>query len=291
MLHACADHKLTLIPTGETGIYVRGGRYVVVTRHRKRQVKTFHAKIAEAREAKSDRTGSARPAPQTKKPFEDYAREWVDHCQGRTARGFDADTRRSCRRALELYAIPHFERTPLRDIERRDVEKLITKMQRQGLSASSIGRYLATVRAMFADAVERGLQRYSTTPAPTSRGGSSVATSRAPLTCSGSARPSRFRCGFSLEALPPGTSRRPASGAARNRTELLGATGTPGDGLPQRLAFRASRSRLTALPLWTIGEGDASVVRDDCTLIGLAEGTAQASARSAAGEVALPVCK
>ena len=156
MLAACADHRTAMIPTDTPGIFYRGGRYVVVTRHRGRQVKSFHEKWSDAREAKSDRTGTARPAPQTKAPFEDYAREWIDHCQGRTARGFDPDTRESYRRALEIYAVSHFGRTPLRDIERRDVEKLVSKMQRQGLSASSIARYLAAVRAMFSDAVERG---------------------------------------------------------------------------------------------------------------------------------------
>ena len=120
-----------------------------------RQVKTFHEKWSDAREAKSNRTGSARPGPQTKAAFEDYAREWIDHCQGRTARGFDQDTRDSYRRALEIYAIPHFGRTPLRDIERRDVEKLLSKMQRKGLSAATIGRYIAPLRAMYSDAVER----------------------------------------------------------------------------------------------------------------------------------------
>lgn len=45
---------------------------------------------------------------------------------------------------------------PLRDIGRADVEKLITKLQREGLSAASIAAYLAPVRALFSDAVERG---------------------------------------------------------------------------------------------------------------------------------------
>src|ERR1700745_2607814 len=73
MLACCKDHKTTMIPTGTAGIFYRGGRDVVVTRHRGRQVKTFHAKFDQARESKADRTGSARPAPQTKAPFEEYA--------------------------------------------------------------------------------------------------------------------------------------------------------------------------------------------------------------------------
>jgi hypothetical protein len=56
-------------------------------------------------------------------------------CPGRTRRGFDDDTRAAYERALELWAIPHFGSMPLRNVERRDVDKLIAKMQRAGLSA------------------------------------------------------------------------------------------------------------------------------------------------------------
>lgn len=157
--------------------------YVLVTTHRGKQTKQAFASYKAACEAKGDRTGTDRKAPAARTPFEDYARAWIASNQGRTARGFDDDTRKSYGRALELYAIPHFGRTPLRDIERRDIDKLITKLQRQrrelsavtiarlrrdglsdaeidkrrkGLSATTIAKYLAPVRAMFADAVERG---------------------------------------------------------------------------------------------------------------------------------------
>jgi integrase len=156
MRAACKDHATTLIPTGESGIYYRGGSYVVVTVHRGKQTKTFHPTIGLAREARGDRTGTERKPPAARTPFDEYALAWVDSCQGRTSRGFDADTRAGYKRALELYAIPHLGRTPLRDIDRRDIDDLITKMQCKGLSAASIAAYLAPVRAMFSDAVERG---------------------------------------------------------------------------------------------------------------------------------------
>jgi integrase len=152
-----------MIKTTTPGIYKRGSRYVVVWRHRGKQHKSFHRTLAEAREAKGDHTGSSAPAPQIKAPFDDYALQWIDHCQGRTSRGFDEDTRKAYKRALELYAIPHFRSKRLCDIDREDVVRLIAKLQRQGLSAASIAKYVAPVRALFSEVVESG--RLSTNPA------------------------------------------------------------------------------------------------------------------------------
>jgi len=127
-----------------------------VTRHRDKQVKTFHRTLDLAREAKGDRTGTNREAPRSRRPFDEYAREWVANCQGRTVRGFDDDTRKSYEAALDAWAIPHFGATRLRDIDRGDVKNLITKMQRKGLAPATIARYLAPVRALLSDAVEDG---------------------------------------------------------------------------------------------------------------------------------------
>jgi len=142
--------------TKTPGIYKRGGRYVVVWRHRGKQYKSFHRTLAEAREAKADRTGSARPAPSSKRPFADYARTWVQTAQGRTRQGLDEDTRRAYAAALEAHAIPHLGSRSLRDIDRSDINMLITKLQTQGLSPASIAKYIAPVRALFGDAVENG---------------------------------------------------------------------------------------------------------------------------------------
>lgn len=144
-------HAATCSRTGKCGC-----PYVVVTRHRGRQVKSFHRTLELAREAKGDRTRSDRQAPRSRRPFDEYAREWVANCQGRTVRGFDEDTRKSYTAALEAHAIPHFGSTALRDVERKDVRALITKLQRQRLSPATIARYLAPVRALFSDAVEDG---------------------------------------------------------------------------------------------------------------------------------------
>lgn len=156
MLAACHEHRTTMIATSVPGIYTRGGSYVVVSRHRGKQRKSFHRTLAEAREAKADRTGSARPAPQTRRAFDEYAIEWIKTCQGRTARGLDDDTRAGYKRALELHAIPYFGATLLRDIGRADLDQFITHLQNKGLSSRSIAAYIAPLRAMLADAVERG---------------------------------------------------------------------------------------------------------------------------------------
>lgn len=161
--------SLKLERTQTAGIYrrhtakcVREGKkkcscpYVVITRYRGKQVKTFHPTLDLAREAKSDRTQTKRQAPQSKRPFDEYAREWIQTCQGRTKRGFDEDTRAGYARALELHAIPHFGSTRLCDIDRKQVKALITKLQREGLSDGSVARYLAPVRALFSDAVDDG---------------------------------------------------------------------------------------------------------------------------------------
>jgi len=155
-LAACKDHRKTMIPTGSPGIFYRGGSYVTITRHRGKQVKSFHRALAEAREAKGDRTGSSRHAPQTRRPFDVYAREWVASYQGRTQRGFDEDTRAAYAMALERWAIPHYGSTPLRDIDRESVNALVAKLQRQGLSPASVRKYVAPLRALLSDAVSNG---------------------------------------------------------------------------------------------------------------------------------------
>jgi len=72
---------------------------VVVTRHRGKQVKTFHRTLELAREAKGDRTRTDRQAPQSRRAFDEYAREWIASCQGRTVRGFAREQRERAERA------------------------------------------------------------------------------------------------------------------------------------------------------------------------------------------------
>ena len=56
---------------------------------------------------------------------------------------------RDLREPGSMWAIPHFRNTPLSEIDRDDIERLIAKMQRAGLSPASIAVYMAPVRRMF----------------------------------------------------------------------------------------------------------------------------------------------
>jgi hypothetical protein len=87
--------------TRHPGIYERGSRYGVVWRHkgRRRQHKSFHPTLAEAREAKGQRQGGDR-RPVTCQSFEDYVHEWLDGYRGRTSRGLSNRTRDAYRSAL-----------------------------------------------------------------------------------------------------------------------------------------------------------------------------------------------
>ena len=44
--------------------------------------------------------------------------------------------------------------TPLRDITRKDVNELVAKLLRKGLSPETVARYIAPVRALFSGAVD-----------------------------------------------------------------------------------------------------------------------------------------
>jgi integrase len=144
-----------LVKTQTPGVYKRGDRYVVVWRHRGKQLKSFHRTYAEAREAKGQRAGGV-SRPSTKQPFGEYAKAWIDGYQGRTAKGLDEDTRTAYRRALELYAIPFFEGYKLAEIEPPDLRKFVTHLQSTGLSVGSVRKYVAPLKAMFATAYEDG---------------------------------------------------------------------------------------------------------------------------------------
>lgn len=155
MLACCRRHRAVLIPTSTPGIYTRGGSYVVVWRHRGKQHKSFHNTLAEAREAKGGRqSGNRKPA--TKAPFEEYVKGWLESYQGRTTRGLDEGTRDSYRRVMELHAIPFFSGWRLADVEQKDVRQFVSYLQGLGLAPSSVRRYVATLKAMFATAVEDG---------------------------------------------------------------------------------------------------------------------------------------
>jgi integrase len=138
------------------GIYKRGSRYVVVWRHRGRQHKSFHRTLAEAREAKGARQAGERQ-PATRRLVEDYAREWIDSCAGRTSRGFSQQARSDYRRALETHVIPFFDGWKLADVERADIRRLVQALESRGLAPASVVKNLTPVKAMFSGAVDDDL--------------------------------------------------------------------------------------------------------------------------------------
>jgi integrase len=148
--------------TRHPGIYRRGGRYVVVWRHRGRQHKSFHATLAEAREAKGQREAGDR-RPTVRQPFDEYARGWLDSYRGRTARGLSDRTRRSYRRDMEGWVLPFFARYRLADVEAPDVRAFVSHLEAAGLRPGSIRKVLAPVKAMYATAVEDGAVRSNPT--------------------------------------------------------------------------------------------------------------------------------
>jgi integrase len=148
--------------TKTPGIYRRGGRYVVVWQHRGRQHKSFHATLAEAREAKGRRdAGDRRPA--SREPFEDYARRWLGTYRGRTARGLSERTRRTYRGDVERRAIPYFRGYRLEEVEPPDVRAFVGHLEAEGLRPSSIRAIVAPVKAMYATALEDGAVRSNPT--------------------------------------------------------------------------------------------------------------------------------
>jgi integrase len=150
------DHRRMTRVEGHPGIYRKGSRYVVVWKHNGCQHKSSHRTLSEARRAKATRaTGDTRPDPRER--FDAYARAWLDSTQGRTRRGLSPSTRASYRDAIERMAIPHFGSARLGDITAPDIRDYIRALAGQGLSAATVRRYIAPVRALFATAVEDGL--------------------------------------------------------------------------------------------------------------------------------------
>lgn len=148
--------------TRHPGIYRRGGRYVVVWRHRGKQHKSFHRTLAEAREAKG-RRASGDGRPDARVSFETYAKDWIESYRGRTARGLSARTRGAYKRNLELWAYPFFTGYRLSDVEAPDVRSFIDDLEAAGMRPSSIRSVLAPVKAMYATAVEDGAVRSNPT--------------------------------------------------------------------------------------------------------------------------------
>jgi integrase len=144
---------------GHPGIYKRGNSYVVTWRHNGKLRKAAYRTLTEAKRAKAKRV-SGDTTPPARQRFDAYARAWVKTYKGRTGRGVGSSTRDSYRDSIERVLIPHFGSAKLEAITAPDVRRLVDDLTERGLKAASIRRYLAPLRAMFAEAVADGvLQR------------------------------------------------------------------------------------------------------------------------------------
>ena len=93
----------------------------------------------------------------TSEPFAEYAPRWIERYQGRNSGGIDDDTRAAYRDAIVRVAVPYFKRKPLGKIGPPQVRAYIAHLRdKRKLSASSIRKYVAPLRAMFAELVEDG---------------------------------------------------------------------------------------------------------------------------------------
>jgi hypothetical protein len=151
-----------LVATDTTGVFRRGRRYVAVTHHRGRRIKTTHDTKAEARKARAHRMCS--PAAAGRERFEDYAERWLVEYRGRTARGLAPSTREAYAWTMRTYVIPYFRGTRLGELRRADVKRFIDhlnsvepRQSQQGatrLGGSTIRKILTPLKAMLA----RGLR-------------------------------------------------------------------------------------------------------------------------------------
>jgi len=144
--------------TRTPGIYKRGGRYVVVWRHRGKQHKSFHRTYEEAREAKGRRqAGDSRPASKVR--FSDYFDEWIESYAGRTARGLADRSRDLYRRAINDHALRRWGGWRLSDIEPTDVRALYADLRVREVSTSRLRLLRTALSALFTTALEDGIVR------------------------------------------------------------------------------------------------------------------------------------
>ena len=156
------DHRRMIAVDGHPGIYKRGNRYVVTWKHRGKPRKSYHRTLTEARRAKA-RRASGDTEPIARQRFDAYARVWIDSYQGRTRRGISDTTRASYKDALERFATPHFGTAWLGDITAPDIRDYITMLTARDLTSRTIRRYVAPLRALFAQAVADGHIRINPT--------------------------------------------------------------------------------------------------------------------------------
>ena len=144
----------TMIPVeGHPGVWRRGNRYVVKYTDRGQVRKKFLRTLTEAKKFKAAAAaGDVRPA--SSQTFKNYATEWLRTYRGRGAKGITDETRESYAHAITQHAIPFFRTTQLGRIDPPALKRYIEHLEQKGLTAATIRRYYAPVRALLATAYE-----------------------------------------------------------------------------------------------------------------------------------------
>lgn len=147
---------------GHPGIFKRGDRYLVPWKLNGRsQTPDSYPTLTAAIQGKGRRMAGDRE-PLARKPFAQYAEQWLGTYQGRTSGGVSDGTAASYRDAVERLAVPYFGRKRIGEIKAPDLRNYIAHLQGQRvkgkpIKSATIRRYFAPVRALFATAYEDGV--------------------------------------------------------------------------------------------------------------------------------------
>ncbi len=147
-----------MIRTSVPGIYLRGTKYVITFRDAEgRQRKESYTTLREARQEKAKRAvhmAEGTYSPETHTTLHDYADTWVERYVPIRENTRD-DYRIGLRYAKEFF--PY--RLKLTQVYPKQVADYIAWLAAKGLATSSIRKYLAPLKKMFATAREEGLLR------------------------------------------------------------------------------------------------------------------------------------
>ncbi len=155
---ATPEHRRPIPVPGHPGVYKKGSRYQVRYRHKGRQKARSFRTLSEAIRFKG-KVAAGDTQPTSREPFKRYAERWIDSYTGRTAGGVGSRTRASYEDALTRVAMPFFGTTRMDEIDAPTLREFIASLAAKGLSASTVRRYYAPVRALLATAYEDGLIR------------------------------------------------------------------------------------------------------------------------------------
>jgi integrase len=143
-----------MIPVeGQPGVWRRGNRYVVKYTHRGKVRKKYLRTLTEVKKFKAA-VAAGDASPTSARSFREYATEWLGTYKGRSAKGISDETRESYTHALTAHAIPFFGTTRLDRIDPPMLRHYIAHLEAKGLTAATIRRYYAPVRAALATAYE-----------------------------------------------------------------------------------------------------------------------------------------